>query len=244
VQAGKLYAVKEGGELTVLASDATSLARAGAFIVWTSAAHEAVFAPVAEVCALTVGAGVSGDGTGKDGMDASDGDAKNPKDVVASWERRRVERGARIVVAVPSATALVLQMPRGNLETVHPRALVMEVVKRDVEACVLPTYSRFSTVDYEADRDGAYTVENGGRRSLRAGSTASIWRCWSSTTAQSSCRTSLRSCRRSRRSTTSTSSSQAWGRFLTFLPAIASTRFADRIAQTVRTPAGGDRGDV
>jgi elongator complex protein 1 len=127
----------------VLASDATSLARAGAFIVWTSATHEAVFAPVAEVNALAFGAGAFAEGSGKDGMDVSDSDTKNPKDVMASWERRRVERGARIVVAVPSATALVLQMPRGNLETVHPRALVMEVVKRDVEAYVLPSRSHF-----------------------------------------------------------------------------------------------------
>ena len=36
------------------------------------------------------------------------------------------------MVPVPSATALVLQMPRGNLETVHPRPMVGAVVKADV----------------------------------------------------------------------------------------------------------------
>ena len=43
---------------------------------------------------------------------------------------RRVERGSRIVVAVPSDTKLILQMPRGNLETIHPRPLVLSAIKK------------------------------------------------------------------------------------------------------------------
>ena len=43
---------------------------------------------------------------------------------------RRVERGSRIVTAVPHDTRLVLQMPRGNLETISPRALVLSCVRR------------------------------------------------------------------------------------------------------------------
>ncbi|PVD20111.1 hypothetical protein C0Q70_20605 [Pomacea canaliculata] len=43
---------------------------------------------------------------------------------------RRVERGSRIVVVVAEDTKLVLQMPRGNLETIHPRALVLSSVRR------------------------------------------------------------------------------------------------------------------
>jgi len=35
--------------------------------------------------------------------------------------------------------SLVLQMPRGNLETINPRPLVMEVVKQDLDAWVSPT---------------------------------------------------------------------------------------------------------
>jgi elongator complex protein 1 len=50
------------------------------------------------------------------------------------WETRRVERGSLIVAACPSSMTLVLQMPRGNLETVYPRALVLAVVRRDVLA--------------------------------------------------------------------------------------------------------------
>jgi len=42
---------------------------------------------------------------------------------------RRVERGSRIVTAVKSNISLVLQMPRGNLETVCPRALVLMKVR-------------------------------------------------------------------------------------------------------------------
>lgn len=42
---------------------------------------------------------------------------------------RRIERGSRIVTVVHSDTKLVLQMPRGNLETIHPRALVLAAVR-------------------------------------------------------------------------------------------------------------------
>lgn len=48
------------------------------------------------------------------------------------WETRRIERGALVVVACPSSMSLVLQMPRGNLETIYPRPLVLAVVRRDV----------------------------------------------------------------------------------------------------------------
>ncbi|XP_046559311.1 LOW QUALITY PROTEIN: putative elongator complex protein 1 [Haliotis rubra] len=43
---------------------------------------------------------------------------------------RRVERGSRIVTVVPEDTKLVLQMPRGNLEVIHPRALVLSAVRK------------------------------------------------------------------------------------------------------------------
>ena len=45
-----------------------------------------------------------------------------------------MERGARIVTAVPSNMSLVLQMPRGNLETVNPGPMVMNVVGADIDA--------------------------------------------------------------------------------------------------------------
>ena len=42
---------------------------------------------------------------------------------------RIVERGSSIVISVPHDVSLVLQMPRGNLETVCPRALVLATVR-------------------------------------------------------------------------------------------------------------------
>merc|ERR1712137_401181 len=38
---------------------------------------------------------------------------------------REVERGSRIVAVVPYDTKVILQMPRGNLETIYPRALLL-----------------------------------------------------------------------------------------------------------------------
>lgn len=46
---------------------------------------------------------------------------------------RRVERGSRIVHVVADDTKLVLQMPRGNLETIHPRALVLSAVRKALD---------------------------------------------------------------------------------------------------------------
>ncbi|XP_054667124.1 elongator complex protein 1 isoform X2 [Grus americana] len=43
---------------------------------------------------------------------------------------RKVERGSRIVTVVPQNTKVVLQMPRGNLETVHHRALVLAQIRK------------------------------------------------------------------------------------------------------------------
>ena len=42
---------------------------------------------------------------------------------------RRVERGALLVAAVPESATVILQMPRGNLETVAPRAMVLSVLR-------------------------------------------------------------------------------------------------------------------
>ncbi|KAK5138320.1 hypothetical protein LTR08_003381 [Meristemomyces frigidus] len=47
---------------------------------------------------------------------------------------RNIERGARIITVIPSTHALVLQMPRGNLETIYPRALVLAGIRRSLAA--------------------------------------------------------------------------------------------------------------
>ncbi|RMY09186.1 hypothetical protein D0868_04380 [Hortaea werneckii] len=61
---------------------------------------------------------------------ADDEDIQIPPDEPEKDERcRNVERGAKIVTVIPSTFALILQMPRGNLETIYPRALVLAGVR-------------------------------------------------------------------------------------------------------------------
>jgi len=49
---------------------------------------------------------------------------------------RQIERGARIVCAVAADTKLVLQMPRGNLELIYPRSLVLSATRRHLDKYV------------------------------------------------------------------------------------------------------------
>ncbi|KAG5650449.1 hypothetical protein H0H81_012203 [Sphagnurus paluster] len=111
---GKLR-VASGSSTHILASNATSFTVASGFVIFTTTAHEGQFVPISSLPAL---------------LNSPD---EEPKVEMAGWQTRRVERGSRIVVAVPSAMSLVLQMPRGNLETINPRPLVMEVVKQDID---------------------------------------------------------------------------------------------------------------
>lgn len=46
---------------------------------------------------------------------------------------RAVERGSKLVHAVATGTTVVLQMPRGNLEAIHPRALSLNIVKSYID---------------------------------------------------------------------------------------------------------------
>ncbi|KAF8963616.1 IKI3 family-domain-containing protein [Flammula alnicola] len=116
-KSGKLYASTSDEETRTLSTNTTSFSLASGFVIFTTSTHEAIFAPVASLPKLF--------------EQQAEG---APKEVPAEWERRKVERGSRIVVAVPSSMSLVLQMPRGNLETINPRPLVMEVVKQDLDA--------------------------------------------------------------------------------------------------------------
>lgn len=57
-----------------------------------------------------------------------------PGDTPEADERcRSIERGARLVTVIPSIYAVVLQMPRGNLETVYPRALVLAGIRQHLD---------------------------------------------------------------------------------------------------------------
>ena len=58
-----------------------------------------------------------------------------PADTPELDERcRSIERGAKLVTVMPSLCALVLQMPRGNLETIYPRALVLAGIRDSIQA--------------------------------------------------------------------------------------------------------------
>ncbi|KAK0635005.1 IKI3 family-domain-containing protein [Bombardia bombarda] len=46
---------------------------------------------------------------------------------------RSVERGAKLVTAMPAKMSIVLQMPRGNLETIFPRAMVLAGIRHLIE---------------------------------------------------------------------------------------------------------------
>lgn len=62
-----------------------------------------------------------------------DAELQIPPDEPEKDERcRNVERGAMIVTVMPSTYALVLQMPRGNLETIYPRALVLAGIRQSI----------------------------------------------------------------------------------------------------------------
>ncbi|KAI1873414.1 hypothetical protein JX265_005036 [Neoarthrinium moseri] len=61
-------------------------------------------------------------------------DLEVPADDPEKDERcRSIERGARLVTAVPTNMSLILQMPRGNLETIYPRAMVVAGIRQLIE---------------------------------------------------------------------------------------------------------------
>jgi elongator complex protein 1 len=113
-----LYALQPSSEGApyIVARDSTSMTVSSTYLIYTTTTHESKYAPLSVIQRLINGESVS--------------------EKEKTWESRRVERGSQIVTVVPSAMSLVLQMPRGNLESVNPRPLVLEVVKRDVLAYV------------------------------------------------------------------------------------------------------------
>ncbi|KAL1741747.1 IKI3 family-domain-containing protein [Schizophyllum fasciatum] len=111
-RSGKLYvaSAEQVDQAKTVATNATSFTAASGFLVFTTNSHEVVFAPMVDLRGI-----------------------EDPAQKAGQWEKRRVERGSRIVVAVPSAMNLVLQMPRGNLETISPRPFVMAIVRQDLD---------------------------------------------------------------------------------------------------------------
>lgn len=116
----KLYCTASGIEDSiVLVPNCTSFTITSGFLVFSTLSHESFFAPL-DVLHEKLRSHSSDNST-----------------LSQQWEQRRIERGAQIVTAVPSSMALVLQMPRGNLETIYPRPMVSAVVRRDIETYVI-----------------------------------------------------------------------------------------------------------
>ncbi|KAH9042892.1 IkappaB kinase complex IKAP component [Lactarius deliciosus] len=107
-RSGTLFSAAPSSPRT-LAQNANSFTISGDLVVYTTLSHEAHFIPAPLLATTDANTGVES-------------------------ERRRVERGSRIVTSVPSAMSLVLQMPRGNLETINPRPMVMAAIQADVDA--------------------------------------------------------------------------------------------------------------
>ncbi|PVF95559.1 IkappaB kinase complex, IKAP component [Serendipita vermifera] len=118
----RLVATTKGSpESIVISSVASSFVVAGSFLIFVTTAHESVYAPVLDIATI---------------LSEGDDSERSQKlgSVSATWEKRRVERGSRIVTAVPSQMNVVLQMPRGNLETISPRPMALEVICLDIDS--------------------------------------------------------------------------------------------------------------
>lgn len=99
----------------LLASDVTSFFCHADFLIFTTLANRAKFLPLE----VATGSIVSESSVGPGG--------------ILEEVSRRIERGAMIVTALHGGQSLILQMPRGNLETIYPRPLALTTVKSHLE---------------------------------------------------------------------------------------------------------------
>lgn len=53
---------------------------------------------------------------------------KSPTDVIHNV--RNLEKGSEIITVIPSKQAIVMQLPRGNLETLYPRVLILDAAHK------------------------------------------------------------------------------------------------------------------
>ena len=110
-------------EALVINPAATSFVVAGSFLIYLTTTHESVYVPLTDIASILSWSGKE---------DGSQSLAAVLTSISSAWEKRRVERGSRLVTAVPSTMNIVLQMPRGNLETISPRPLALEVIRLDI----------------------------------------------------------------------------------------------------------------
>lgn len=123
-ESGRLYSGSHS-----IATDATSFTFTPDFLIYTTFSHEAKFITLASLERIAANpVEVYYTETMKK---MNGGAAEKGQD--SSVIKRSIERGSRIVTVVPSATTLVLQMPRGNIETIYPRPLVLQIVRHDLD---------------------------------------------------------------------------------------------------------------
>lgn len=94
-----------------LASAVTSLKLTDAHLLYTTAQHQLKFMHLVEPFQVPEAAGE-----------------------VSDERIRMIERGSLLVSVMPSKASVVLQAPRGNLETIFPRIMVLSGVRRDIKA--------------------------------------------------------------------------------------------------------------
>ncbi|KAL6305119.1 IkappaB kinase complex IKAP component [Sparassis latifolia] len=112
---GKLQVADDMGAVRTLSSNVNSFTVASGFLTFTTTAHNVQFAPIDQLTTVL------------------HPHIAETVPALPEWETRRVERGSRIVTAVPSTMSLILQMPRGNLETINPRPFVMNIVRHEID---------------------------------------------------------------------------------------------------------------
>ncbi|KAL2809968.1 IKI3 family-domain-containing protein [Aspergillus granulosus] len=103
---GGLYANK-----TLLAKNCTSFLLTPSHVIFTTSLHLLKFV---HICRAE--------------------DMEVPPDTPETDERcRSIERGSRLVTVMPSTFAVILQAPRGNIETIYPRALVLSGIRSFID---------------------------------------------------------------------------------------------------------------
>uniref|UniRef100_A0A672ZPZ8 Elongator complex protein 1 n=1 Tax=Sphaeramia orbicularis TaxID=375764 RepID=A0A672ZPZ8_9TELE len=110
--AGEVISMVHCTQTGTLASNISSFSVCNDFLVITTHSHTCMFWASLQIMSMLVQFSLASDG------------GQNDETL------RRVERGSRIVTVVPQDTRVILQMPRGNLETVHHRALVLAQLRR------------------------------------------------------------------------------------------------------------------
>lgn len=98
----------------IIGSDVNSFFCHSDFLIFTTISNRAKFLPL-----------LATEGGSADSTAASGG--------LLEEVSRRIERGSHIVTALHGGQSLILQMPRGNLETIYPRPLVLTTVKMHLD---------------------------------------------------------------------------------------------------------------